>query len=175
MEPHGDAPGLRAGDVACAVGNEGSGDTTDVPECVEDAGADAAVGRMGHFRYISWAGSRCYGDTEAQNKTTTHEATEVNARCLNTGTNNDNRSANKHPPFSSSEICSWTGYKRADKVTNCINGIDDSSSRRPLIDVEAKIRPVLVIAVDCAHERSIVAIDARVECGDKEAKVQLMP
>lgn len=173
LQPDGDAPGLRAGDVACAVRDEGSGDAADIPECVEYAGADAAVGRMGHFRYIGWAGGRCDGDTETQNKTTAHEATKVDTCCLNTSTDNDNRSAYKHTPFSSSEIRSWARYKRADKVANRINGVNYSSSRRTLIDIEAKIRAVLVVAVDCAHERSIVPVDARVERGDKEAKIQL--
>lgn len=39
--------------------------------------------------------------------------------------------------------------------------------------VEAKVLAVLWVVVDGAHEGAVVAVYARIECGDEEAEVEL--
>ena len=92
---------------------------------------------------------------------------------LNTGAKDDDKTAQEHAPFASLVIGGGSGCERACQITDGVDGIDDTGRRGSFVYVEAKVASVLGITVDSTHQRSIVTVDAGVQCGNKQAQVKL--
>jgi hypothetical protein len=65
------------------------------------------------------------------------------------------------------EVCQGSGEERAHEVADGVNSIHNAGTRCAFLWIESKIRTILSIALDTAHEGAIVAIDTRVERRDK--------
>jgi hypothetical protein len=107
---------------------------------------------MCHFANICGPCGRSDGDSESQDEATTHEPSEVGTCGLDTCADHDDAAADEHAPFPSSKICCWSCDKRSDQVPNSVDGVYDARSRRADVQIEAKVRAVLFVFVDSAHE-----------------------
>ena len=65
------------------------------------------------------------------------------------------------------------GGKGADQVTNSIDGIDDAGTRGTTLEREVEVLAILMVAIDRAHERSIITVDSRVGGGYGKSTVEL--
>jgi hypothetical protein len=92
---------------------------------------------------------------------------------LNAGTKYDDDTSNKHAPFAASEISSGPSNKSPSKITNGVNCVDDAGRRRSLVDTETEIAAVLRVAVDGAHQTSIVTIDAGIQGRNQQNEIEL--
>ena len=69
-----------------------------------------------------------------------------------------------------SEISSGAGSKRANQVTNGIDGINNTCAGSTIGEREAEVTTVLRVAVDSSHQGAIVTVDARIErCNEQNA------
>lgn len=72
-----------------------------------------------------------------------------------------------------SEIGSGAGSKRANQVTNRINGVNDTCAGSTLGEREAEVTTILRVAVDSPHQGTIVTVNARIERCNEQNAVEL--
>lgn len=173
LEPDGDTPGHGAGHGGSTVGNESTWYPSYEPEGIENPREHTTVGGMGHLGGISRPGGGCNGDTEPEDEASAHEASEGCAGSLDAGTDDDDETSQEHSPFAALDVGGRTGNERANQVADGVDGVDDTGRRRSFVDVEAEIASVLRVAVDGAHQRPVVTVDAGVERRDQQTQVKL--
>jgi hypothetical protein len=152
LQPKRYSPGLRALNILRSKRNKTAWNAADVPERVENARTHASIDGMRHFADVCGSCGRCDGNTKPEDEATTHEPTKVGACRLYTCADHDDAAADKHAPFSSSEICCWTCDKRSHQVPNGVDGIYDTRSRRSHVEIEAEVGAILLVFVDGTHE-----------------------
>src|ERR1700722_20167461 len=72
------------------------------------------------------------------------------------------------------EISNRASGKRSNDIPDSVDSVHDTSSGGTRLGIKVEIGSVLGVAVDRAHEGSIVTIDARIEGCNKQAPVQLI-
>ena len=72
-----------------------------------------------------------------------------------------------------SEIGSGAGSKRANQVTNGIDGVNNACAGSTLGEREAEVTTILRVAVDSSHQGTIVTVDARIERCNEQNAVEL--
>lgn len=113
---------------------------------------------MCHLAHVRRACRRGDGDAEAQDEAPAHEAAEICACSLYAGADHDDAAADEHAPFPAAEICGWASDKGANEVANGVDGVYDAGRGCADIDIEAKVVAILLVIVDGAHERAVIAV-----------------
>ena len=92
---------------------------------------------------------------------------------LNTGPHDNYDAAHEHAPFSPLDVGRRTGEEGAGKVSDGVYGVDDARGWRSFVEAEAKVGAILRVAVDCAHQTTVVTVDARIQRGDEQNEIKL--
>lgn len=79
---------------------------------------------------------------------------------LNAGSNDNDETSQKHPPFAALEITGGSSCEGAHQVTDGVNSVNDTGGRRALVDTEAKVASVLRIRINGSHQGSVITVDA---------------
>ena len=74
-----------------------------------------------------------------------------------------------------SEIGSRACSKRANQITNGIDGVNNACAGSTFGEREAEVTTVLRVAVDSSHQGTIVTVDARIERCNEQNAVELSP
>ena len=115
---------------------------------------------MCHLAHIGRSRRRRNRNPKSQYKPPAHEAAQVNAGSLYTRADDDDARPDEHAPFAAFKVRGWSSYKGAYEVADCVDCVDDAGCGGAFVNVEAKVGPVLVVAVYCAHEGAVIAVDA---------------